>query len=81
MKILIPFALLLLSGCMSVERLGGYELAPARNPPSMTVQPVDLQAVYRASNYCVGSIVNGACYESTSQDGKIAANAPSPTSN
>lgn len=80
MKILIPFALLLLSGCMSVERLGPYALAPARNLPSMTVQPVDLQAVYRASN-CVGSIVNDACYESTSQDGKIAANAPSPTSN
>ena len=80
MKILIPFALLLLSGCMSVERLGPYELAPARNPPSMKVQPADLQAVYRTSD-CVGSVVNGACYESTSRDGKIAANAPSPTGN
>jgi len=80
MKILIPFALLLLSGCMSVDRLGPYELAPTRNPPSMTVRPADLQAVYRASN-CMGSVVNGVCYESTSRDGKIAANAPSPSGN
>jgi len=80
MKILVPFALLLLSGCMSVERLGPYELGPARNQPRMTVQPADLQAVYRASN-CVGSVVNGVCYESTSPDGKIAANAASPAGN
>ena len=80
MKILIPFALLLLSGCKSVERLGPYELAPARNPPSMTVQPANLQAVYRTSD-CFSSVVNGACSESTSRDGKIAANAPSPTGN
>ena len=80
MKILIPLALLLLSGCMTVDRLGPYELAPARNPPSMTVRPADLQAVYRASD-CVGSAVNGACHQSTSDDGKIAANAPSPTGN
>jgi hypothetical protein len=73
MKILVPFALLLLSGCMSVERLGPYELAPARNPPSMTVQPVSLQAVYRASG-CAGSVTNGVCHESTSPDGEIAAN-------
>jgi hypothetical protein len=78
MKILIPFALLLLSGCMSVERLGPYELAPARNPPRMTVRPADLQAVYRASN-CLGSVVDGVCHESTLPDGKIAANAPSAT--
>jgi hypothetical protein len=78
MKILIPFALLLLSGCMSVERLGGYELAPARNPPSMTVRPVDLQAVYQASG-CAGSVVNGVCHESASPDGKIAANSPTAT--
>jgi hypothetical protein len=78
MKIFVPFALLLLSGCMSVDRLGPYELAPARNPPSMTVRPVDLQEVYRASN-CVGSASNGGCYGSTSQDAKVAANAPSPT--
>ncbi len=80
MKILIPFALLLMSGCMSVERLGPYELAPARNRPSMTVQPANLQAVQRASD-CVASGVNGACYESPSNDGKIAANVPSPTGN
>ena len=78
MKILIPFALLLLSGCMSVERLGGYELAPARNPPSMTVRPADLQAVYRAAG-CEGSVVNGVCHESASPDGKIAANSPTAT--
>ncbi len=78
MKILIPFALLLLSGCMSVERLGPYELAPARNPPSMTVRPANLQAVYRTSD-CEGSVVDGVCHESTSRDGKIAANAPSAT--
>ena len=78
MKILVPFALLLLAGCSSVDRLAGYELAPARNPPSMKVQPVDLQAVYRAD--CAGSVVNGACYESTS-DGKVAANTPNPTGN
>jgi PBP1b-binding outer membrane lipoprotein LpoB len=75
MKILIAFALLLLSGCMSVERLGPYELAPARNPPSMKVQPANLQAVYHASD-CVGSVANSVCNESTSPDGKIAANAP-----
>jgi hypothetical protein len=78
MKVLIPCALLLLSGCMSVEKLGPYELAPARNPPSVTVRPADLQAVYRTSN-CASS-VNAACYES-SRDGEIAANAPSPTGN
>jgi len=78
MKILIPFVLLLLSGCMSVEELAGYELAPARNPPRMTVQPVNLQAVYRASD-CVGSQINGVCYESTSREVTIAANAPRPT--
>ena len=80
MKTVIPFALLLLSGCMSVERIGPYELAPARNPPSMMVRPANLQAIYRASD-CVGSVVNGACHESTSHDAKIAANAPSPTDN
>jgi hypothetical protein len=80
MKILIPFALLLLSGCQSVDTLAGYELAPARNSPRMTAQPVDLQAVYRES-HCVGAVVNGACYQSTSPDGKIAANTPSPTGN
>ena len=80
MKILIPFALLLLSGCMSVERLGPYELAPARNPPSMKVQPANLEAVYHAAD-CLGSVVNGVCYESTSPDGKIAANAPSAAGN
>ena len=74
MKIFIPFTLLLLSGCMSVERLGPYELAPAKNPPSMTVRPVNLGPVYHASD-CAGSVVNGVCYESTSPDGKIAANA------
>jgi hypothetical protein len=78
MKILIPFALLLLSGCVSVERLGPYELAPARNLPSMTVEPVNLQAVYHASA-CVGLVVGGVCYESASADGKIAANAPNAT--
>jgi hypothetical protein len=78
MKILIPFALLLLSGCMSVERLGPYELAPARNPPSMTVRPADLEAVYHTSD-CAGSVVSGACYQSTSPDGKIAANSPTAT--
>jgi hypothetical protein len=80
MKILIPIALLLLSGCMSVDRLDGYELAPARNRPSMTVQPVDLQALHHASG-CVGSVINGVCYESTSQDRTIAANAPGATRN
>jgi len=80
MKIVIPFALLLLSGCMSVDRLAGYELGPAKNPPSMTVQPVDLQAVYRASS-CAGSVVDGVCYESTSTDVKVAANAPNLTGN
>jgi hypothetical protein len=76
MKILILPFLLVLSGCMSVDRLAGYELAPARNPPSMTVQPATLQPAYRASN-CGGSEVNGVCYESFSSEGKIAANAPS----
>lgn len=80
MKAVIPFALLALAGCMSVERLGPYELAPARNPPSMKVQPADLQAIYRASD-CVGTVVNGVCYDSTAHDGKIAANAPGPTGN
>jgi len=80
MKILVPFALLLLSGCTSVDRLAGYELAPAKNAPSMTVQPVDLRAAYRASG-CVDRVANAKCYELTSPDGKIAANAPSPTSN
>ena len=81
MKVLIPFAFLLLSGCMSVEKLGPYELAPARNPPSMKVQPANLQqAVYRSSA-CASSVVDSACYESTSPDGKIAANVPSPTGN
>lgn len=80
MKILIPFALLLLSGCMSVDKLGPYELAPARNPPSMTVRPADLQAVYRTSE-CASSVANRACNDSTSQDAVIAANAPSPTGN
>jgi len=68
MKILIPLALLLLSGCMSVERLGPYELAPAKNPPSMKVQPANLQTVYRASD-CTGSVVNGACHGSISPEG------------
>jgi PBP1b-binding outer membrane lipoprotein LpoB len=80
MKILIPFALVLLSGCASVDRIGPYELAPARNQPSMKVQPVDLQALHQASG-CVGSIINGVCYESASPDGTIAANAPSATRN
>jgi hypothetical protein len=80
MKTLIPFAMLLLSGCMSVDRLGPYELAPARNPPSMTVRPADLQAVYRASD-CVGPVVNNVCHESTSADEKVAANAASATGN
>ena len=74
MKILIPFALLLLSGCMSVERLDGYELAPAKTAPSMTVRPANLEAVYHTSD-CAGSVVNGVCHQSTSPDGKIAANA------
>ena len=60
MKILIPLALLLLSGCMSVEKLGPYELAPARNPPSMTVRPATLQTVYHASD-CNSAALNGAC--------------------
>jgi hypothetical protein len=80
MKILIPFALLLLSGCMSVDKLGPYELTPARNHPSITVQPVDLQAVDGAPG-CSGSVVNGVCHESPSDDGRIAANAPGPTGN
>ena len=79
MKVVIPFALLLLAGCMSVEKLGPYELAPAKNPPSMKVQPANLQAVYRASD-CVSS-VNRVCYGSTARDGKVAANAPGPTGN
>ena len=72
MKILIPLALLLLSGCMSVERLGPYELAPARSPPSMTVQPATLETAYRASD-CIGSVVNGICYGSISPEGQIGA--------
>ena len=80
MKILIPFALVLLSGCQSVETLGPYELAPASNPPRVTVQPVNLQAVYGASD-CGGSVTNGACRESTSHDGRVAANAPRPAGN
>jgi hypothetical protein len=68
MKTLIPLALLLLSGCVSVDRLGPYELAPAKNPPSMSVQPATRQTVYRASD-CNGSVVNGACHESLSPDG------------
>ena len=78
MKTLIPLTMLLLSGCMSVERLGPYELAPARNPPRMTVRPANLQAVYGKSD-CVGSVFDGVCHQSTSPDGKIAANAPSAT--
>ena len=80
MKIVIPFALLSLSGCMSVERLGPYELAPARNPPRVTVQPADLQAIHRASD-CTGSVVDGVCHRSESPDEKIAANAPSAAGN
>jgi hypothetical protein len=68
MKILIPLALLLLSGCMSVQQLGPYELAPARNPPSMTVRPATLQTVYRTSD-CAGSVVDGVCYASISPEG------------
>ncbi len=81
MKIVTPLALLLLAGCVSVDRLGPYELAPARNAPSMTVQPVTLQSVYRASD-CNGSVVNGACTASISPEGNIAeatANARSAT--
>jgi hypothetical protein len=80
MKILVPFALLVLSGCMRVERLGPYELAPARNPPRMTVQSADLQAVYRASS-CARSTLDGACHEATSHDGEVAANVGSATGN
>ena len=68
MKILVPLSLLLLSGCMSVDKLGPYELSPATNPPSMRVQPVTLQTVYRASD-CTGSVVNGVCYGSASPNG------------
>ena len=67
MKILIPLTLLLLSGCMSVDRLDGYELAPAKNPPSMKVQPATLQTIYRASD-CTGSVVDGVCYASNSSE-------------
>ena len=68
MKILIPLTLLLLSGCMSVDKLGPYELSPARNPPSMTVQPVTLQTVSHASD-CAGAVVNGVCQGSISPQG------------
>jgi PBP1b-binding outer membrane lipoprotein LpoB len=68
MKIVIPLTLLLLSGCMSVEKLGPYELAPARNPPSMTVRPTTLQTVYRTSD-CIDSEVNGVCRASISPEG------------
>ncbi len=68
MKTLIPLTLLLLSGCVSVDRLGPYELAPARNPPSMKVQPATLQTVYRASD-CTGSVVKPVCYRSISPEG------------
>jgi hypothetical protein len=68
MKTLIPLALLVLSGCSSVDRLGPYELAPARNPPSMKVQPATLKTVYRASD-CIGSAVNGVCDGSVSPEG------------
>ena len=80
MKFLIPFALLLLSGCMSVDRLGPYELASANGPPRVTVRPVDLQAVYAAAD-CTGSVVNGVCHEATPNDGRIAANDSSATGN
>jgi hypothetical protein len=66
MKILIPLALLLLSGCMSVDKLGPYELSPTGSPPSMRVQPVTLQTVYRASD-CAGSA--SACEASVSPEG------------
>ena len=78
MKILTALALLLLAGCVSVDRLGPYELAPARNPPRMTVQPATLQAVDRASD-CTGPVVNGVCFVSVSPEGNIAANARSAT--
>ena len=68
MKILIPLTFLLLSGCMSVDKLGPYELSPARNPPSVRVQPVTLQTVYRASD-CIGSAVNGVCDGSVLPEG------------
>ena len=78
MKIVTPFALLLLAGCVSVDRIGPYELAPARNPPRMTVQPATLQAVHRASD-CTGPVVDGACSASISGEGNITANALSAT--
>jgi hypothetical protein len=68
MKILIPLTLLLLSGCMSVDKLGPYELSPAKNPPSMNVQPVSLRTAYRPSD-CIGSVVNGVCRGSVSPEG------------
>ena len=46
MKVLIPLAVLLLGGCASVDRVGPYELAPAKNPPRMTVQPTTVPPVY-----------------------------------
>jgi hypothetical protein len=72
MKILLPLGLLLLSGCTSVDRLAGYELAPASNSPGMTVRPVTLQAANRASS-CNGPVVDGVCYASISSEGSVGA--------
>ena len=71
MKMLVSFALLVLSGCASVDRVGPYEV-PARNAPRMTVQPVTLHAVNRASE-CNGTVVDGVCYGPIAPEGKIGA--------